>query len=132
MRVEIEIPYKLHSYNELRGYGTQGHTRKIIRLKGEWQQQYFVAMRANVNWLKLERLLLYDGLITFSIIYHQARPFDQDNAMSGANKLIIDPLVRKGILPDDTPKYIKLGTAIFVKCRKGNEKVIAIFETGEE
>lgn len=56
-------------------------------------------------------------------VYHNPVSIDDDNFIIGM-KSWLDGVCDAGVLVDDSPKYVKLETPEWVKCKRGEEKTI--------
>jgi len=109
---------------------TQAGRQLKMREIAEYQQSCAVLFIASgaVNALKkmMQRVVENDRLyITIKSTYATyGKGYDDDNAMLGLNKAIIDPLVRGGILPDDSTRYIRQTPPVHKKIKRGKEPFI--------
>lgn len=128
--IEIAIPVKLLGYNQLTKplvFMTRG--RNVYKAQiGELKEKCLLEM---MNDGQLDDLcaMAKCGTITLNSTYYKTgRAYDDDNAMLGINKLFIDPLVKKGILQDDTVSKLKQSSPVGIRViNKSEERVILKF-----
>lgn len=93
-------------------------------LKSKWNRQWY----EHVYWAVLEhrRKIGKMPLIcpTITVNFYGGR-YDQDGAYSAA-KVILDGLVRAGVIEDDAPKYIRKYEVLQPKGKRRTEIVIEI------
>lgn len=129
MKFEITIPKKLKGFNQMSFYGGIAH-RHIRRGElGRWKAQFLSYLVPHADAI---RAIADKGIVQISVTYRQVRPYDSDNALHGVNKLIIDPMVKKGMLDDDTISKIDQTVPRFEKCKKGQESITLRFATRRE
>ena len=62
------------------------------------------------------------GKVHVEYMFYNNRNVDVDNLIFGM-KATLDGIVNAGLIPDDSPSYVKI-TGDFEKCKKGEEKTI--------
>tara|TARA_R100001594_G_scaffold19704_2_gene38367 strand:- start:985 stop:1383 length:399 start_codon:yes stop_codon:yes gene_type:complete len=63
-----------------------------------------------------------DGKVHVEYMFYNNRNVDVDNLIFGM-KATLDGIVNAGLIPDDSPSYVKI-TGDFEKCKKSEEKTI--------
>ena len=77
---------------------------------------------AHLGWL-LAGSPRYSGRVRVSVVRHGSRLVDPFNLLDGL-KAVVDGLFTArgcGIVPDDSPRYLELGTVTQAKCKRGDE-----------
>jgi hypothetical protein len=130
MRNRLILPgFRLPSYNSLQqnalfmksGRGRGMLMGKIKQIKAD--VAVLLQSAENQNAWTQERTLSYPLHIYFTY-YKSGRAYDHDNALMSANKFIIDTMVQLGMLQDDDPAHVTPHLPEYVKCKRGEEKVI--------
>jgi len=130
MTTRLILPgFRLPSYNSLqqnalfigskRGRGML--MGKIKKIKAEVAA--LLKSEGNQKAWHRERTISYPFHIYFTY-YKSGRAYDHDNALMSANKFILDTMVQLGMLQDDNPAHVTPHLPEYVKCKKGEEKVI--------
>ena len=68
---------------------------------------------------KIDKL---DGKVHVEYMFYNNRNVDVDNLIFGM-KATLDAIVNAGLIPDDSPTYVKI-TGDFEKCKKDEQKTI--------
>ena len=63
-----------------------------------------------------------DGKVHVEYMFYNNRDVDVDNLIFGM-KATLDGIVNAGLIPDDSPGYVKI-TGDFEKCKKGEQKTV--------
>ncbi|HEY8477094.1 MAG TPA: hypothetical protein VIN09_09555 [Chloroflexota bacterium] len=88
--------------------------RKIVEL---WRQEVAVAA-AKAGRPRFER-----AVVRLRLFYDRRPLPDWDNAQSAASKVILDGLVRAGVLPDDEARYVRGVTLVELGVDRTNPRV---------
>lgn len=95
LRLQGELP----ALNEIIG-ASKAHWSNYARVKR--QNTYLVALQC-----RAQHLSPIDGPVEISFLhYRPSRKKDPDNVAAGAQKMILDGLVKAAILPNDTMQYV--------------------------
>lgn len=93
----LVIPLDINEMNPNR----RGKLREWIRTKKRHKDT------ARLAWIAAGKPMS-ESLVAVSVIVRRGRLLDEDNARAGL-KAIFDGLFKRGITPDDSPKWVTLG-----------------------
>lgn len=115
------IPLKLPSLNEVIGDSRANRYRA-----GQNKQEIEAIIGVTINQAVRKKMLTkvkepVDILIDF---YESTKRRDVDNIHGGGTKVIMDALVKKGIIPDDGQKWVK---QIYHRVLQGNRDCVVVY-----
>lgn len=122
----IQVDYKLRGYNQLKkrwrwtAKKIQSDCLYLMQITGLLPHLYIMSHAAEDAGKKL----------FLAIEYGSPRAMDADNALLGANKMFIDPLVRVETLVGDEPRRLSQHIEKHHKTAKGHEWVRLTFKKG--
>lgn len=113
-------------------FSLRGHLVALTTIKAKsrrmWQIEYRLKTVEQTKWLSLA---ISSGLFSYVKsakhifldvrIYRHIFIKDDDDLRASFNKLVIDPLKRKGAIIDDSMKYLTIRSIGQVKCPKEQE-----------
>lgn len=117
MKITFEIPLKTPSLNQ---WYSGGHWSKRKKVADEWHDAVWAVMREK----KIKPITDFPISVTYR--FYMKRLLDPSNTIT-APKLIEDGLVKAGIIPDDTARYI--GRIVLDAPEKGNDRVVVTIDT---
>ena len=104
---------------EIRG-NTRAHYQKLNSVRRQRKEMAMWLTKDAMHDAGINKL---DGKVHIEYMFFNNRDVDVDNLIFGM-KATLDGIVNAGLIPDDSPTYVKI-TGDFEKCKKGNEKTIA-------
>ena len=103
---------------QIRG-NTRAHYQTINSLR---RQRKEMAMWLTKDAMTESKINNFDGKVHIQYMFYNNRDVDVDNLIFGM-KATLDGIVNAGLIPDDSPTYVKI-TGDFEKCKKGEQKTI--------
>jgi hypothetical protein len=130
MRTRLILPgFRLPSYNTLMqnmAFVRSSWGRRKIQLEiGALKAEVAALLQSDGNQKAWNRERTISWPIHVYFTYHKSgRAYDHDNALMSANKFIVDTMVQLGMLQDDDPAHVTPHLPEYVRCKRGEEKVI--------
>ncbi len=103
---------------QIRG-NTRAHFQTLNSIR---RQRKETAMWLTKDAMTESKVAKLDGKVHVEYMFYNNRDIDIDNLIFGM-KATLDGIVNAGLIPDDSPSYVKI-TGDFEKCKKGEEKTV--------
>ena len=109
---------------QIRG-NTRAHYQTLNSIRRQRKEMAMWLAKDAMTEAKVDKL---DGKVHVEYMFYNNRDVDVDNLIFGM-KATLDGIVNAGLIPDDSPGYVKI-TGDFAKCKKDEQKtIIKITET---
>tara|TARA_R110002110_G_scaffold387034_1_gene598806 strand:- start:14 stop:400 length:387 start_codon:yes stop_codon:yes gene_type:complete len=109
---------------QIRG-NTRAHYQTLNSIRRQRKEMAMWLAKDAMTEAKVDKL---DGKVHVEYMFYNNRDVDVDNLIFGM-KATLDGIVNAGLIPDDSPGYVKI-TGDFTKCKKDEQKtIIKITET---
>tara|TARA_R110002096_G_scaffold220326_3_gene408814 strand:+ start:66 stop:452 length:387 start_codon:yes stop_codon:yes gene_type:complete len=105
---------------QIRG-NTRAHFQTLNSIRRQRKETAMWLTKDAMTEAKIDKL---DGKVHVEYMFYNNRDIDIDNLIFGM-KATLDGIVNAGLIPDDSPSYVKI-TGDFEKCKKGEEKTVII------
>ena len=103
---------------QIRG-NTRAHFQTLNSLRRQRKEMAMWLTKDAMFESKIDKLV---GKVHIEYMFFNNRDVDIDNLIFGM-KATLDGIVNAGLIPDDSPTYVKI-TGDFEKCKKGEQKTI--------
>jgi|TARA_R110000824_G_scaffold75153_1_gene190808 Holliday junction resolvase RusA-like endonuclease len=103
---------------QIRG-NTRAHFQTLNSIRRQRKETAMWLTKDAMTEAKIDKL---DGKVHVEYMFYNNRDIDIDNLIFGM-KATLDGIVNAGLIPDDSPSYVKI-TGDFEKCKKGEEKTV--------
>ena len=103
---------------QIRG-NTRAHFQTLNSIRRQRKETAMWLTKDAMSEAKTPKL---KGKVHVEYMFYNNRNVDVDNLIFGM-KATLDGIVNAGLIPDDSPSYVKI-TGDFEKCKKGEEKTI--------